>query len=235
LTSLPEPVPSPRRRARALNQFPTSFATAPSIAGTRFYREPSPDDEAALKAYSDRLLSLLNRPLSLVEGKRNELTPRRLPLSPEAAAEWKLFHDNVEGQSGRNGELHPIRDFAAKAPEHAARIAGVLTLVEKFDAAEIPKGAMGYAIDLVDWYIQEALRLYGSARTDDKLLRADSLLQWLKGRGKSEIDLREMQQFGPGALRTKDALQEAIGLLVGHGWLIVITQGAYRRATVLRP
>jgi Protein of unknown function (DUF3987) len=100
------------------------------------YREPDPRDEVAIKAYGARILSILEAEPALADGKQNEFEPPALPLSPDAATGWKAFHDHVETQCGHSGELVQIRDFAAKAAEHAARIAGVVTIVENLQARE---------------------------------------------------------------------------------------------------
>ena len=64
----------------------------------------------------------------------------------EAATIWRDFHDHVETQCGADGPLALVQDFAAKAAEHAARIAGVLTIVEDLQAREIRAGAMRNAL-----------------------------------------------------------------------------------------
>lgn len=77
-----------------------------------------------------------------------------------------LFHDHVESQCGPSGDLWPIKDVAAKAAEQAARIAGVLAIVESHPANEISKDAMASAVKLADWYLGEAIRLHGAGRVD---------------------------------------------------------------------
>lgn len=196
------------------------LAAAPdSIAGARLYRDARSTDDVAIKAYGARILSLLEAPVPLVEDTRNELDPRALPMSVQAEQAWKAFFNHIESQSGRRGDLGPIGDFAAKVAEHAARIAGVLTIVDSINAADINLDAMKNALTLADWYVAEAGRLQQGARTDARLLRASALLEWLQGRTSDEIAFREIVQFGPGALRTKAAAEESVAILVAHGWL----------------
>jgi hypothetical protein len=52
-----------------------------SIAGSRLYREADPQDEAAIRSYGARLLSILEAPAKMSEGKRNELEPRALEMA----------------------------------------------------------------------------------------------------------------------------------------------------------
>jgi Protein of unknown function (DUF3987) len=113
-----------------------------SLIGIRPYKEVIMSDDAAIKAYGARLLSILEAEPALAEGKRNELDPRALPLSAAATTAWIAFHDHIEKQLGPGAPLAPIKGFAAKAAEHAARIAGVITIVEDLYAKEIGPLAM---------------------------------------------------------------------------------------------
>jgi uncharacterized protein DUF3987 len=99
-------------------------ASPNSLAGSRPYRAAAPEEDAAVRAYGARVLAILEACAPMAEGKRNELAPRALPLSAEATQAWIAFHNHVEGQVGPDGALRPVSDLAAKAAEHAARIAG---------------------------------------------------------------------------------------------------------------
>ncbi len=197
-------------------------AAPDSIAGTRHYREPSAQDDAAIKAYGHRILSLLEAQWPLSEGSRNELEPRALTMSGEATGLWRAFYDQFEAQCGAHGELRGIRDFAAKAAEHAARIAGVLTIVDDVHARDICAGAMKSALTLTDWYVADAVRLQQAARTDPKLLRAAGLLEWLRSRDTAETEFRDILRLGPAATRTKDAADAAVATLKVHGLVVEI-------------
>jgi hypothetical protein len=185
-------------------------ASVASKAGARLYREPDAKDDAAIRAYGARLLSILETSPPVEPGTRNVLAPRELPFSADAKAAWIMFHDHVESQCSEGGELADIRDFAAKSAEHAARIAGVLTLVEDLKANEIGLEAMACAIPLADWYVSEARRLQQAGRADLRLLRAKALLDWLQSRPGCQATVREIMQFGPNATRDKAAAEEAL-------------------------
>jgi len=199
-------------------------AAPASIAGTRFYRAPRHEDEQTIRRYGARLLSILEKPPATLGDKPNELAPRVITISDDAAAMWTEFFDHVERQSGPAGDLAPIRDFAAKAAEHAARLAAVVAMVEEPTATEVDTNAISCGIGLADWYLTEALRLARSSRTDGRLLRAKALLDWLHERSEAEIGFREIVQFGPNSVRTKVAAEEALSILVSHGWLREISQ-----------
>ncbi len=195
-------------------------AAPPSVAGSRLYRETRAEDDAAIRAYGARLLRILELPLPLAEGCLNELEPRVLHLSAEAKNAFEAFYNHVERQSGAEKELSLIPDFAAKAAEQAARIAGVLTVVEDQQASEIRTDTMARAIALTDWYVDEALRLRGVARVDPALRAADGLLQWMRRQGKPKFSFRDdIMQCGPRATRTKKAAEAALRILEDHGYI----------------
>jgi hypothetical protein len=103
---------------------------APSqAAGTRFWREPSRDGDVALKRFWATILTILEARLTMAEGKENELAPRTLALSVEAQQLWIKFANHVEWHLRPEGDLRNIPGLANKLPEHAARIAGVISLV----------------------------------------------------------------------------------------------------------
>lgn len=195
------------------------LAQPDSMAGTRLYREPQPDDAVAINAYGARLLSILEVQPTLASGKRNELDPLPLPLSQDAATLWKVFHDHVESQCGKGSELKPVMDFAAKAAEHAARIAGVITIVGNLHAREIDAEAMRGAVTLADWYLNEACRLQQAGITDAGLRRAAALLEWLQSQSGGEVSFREILRLGPNPTRTKATAEAALAILASHGWI----------------
>lgn len=194
-------------------------AAPESIAGTRFYRDTAPEDDAAIRSYGARILSILEAPWPLIEGRRNELEPRVLSIAADAASSWRAFYDHIEGQCGPGNDLRPVQDFAAKIAEHAARIAGVLTIVDDFRATEINVEAMHSALTLADWYVNEAVRLQRAARTDPRLIRAQQLLDWMRERGEDVFSVRDIGKLAPPAFRVKAAADEALSILASHGWI----------------
>lgn len=196
--------------------------TAPEAAsGTRIRKDPSPDSDEALKRYGARLLEILERPLPFAPGARNELAPRRLPLSLEARRLWIAFYNHVEERLVAGGELNPVRGLANKLPEHAARIAAVLSLVDKIDAGEVGPAEMEAGIALAQHYVVEAMRLFGASGVNDDLREAHQLLEWLRtGWGETRVSLPDIYQRGPNSIRDKRRAHRAVTILVDHGWLV---------------
>ena len=74
--------------------------------------------EALWPAFADRAQGLL---------------PRELEIGEPAEAHWRDFYNWIEERFGACGDLRPVRDFAAKAAEHAARIPGVLAITVRHE------------------------------------------------------------------------------------------------------
>ncbi|WP_051948767.1 YfjI family protein [Methylosinus sp. PW1] len=199
-------------------------AAPDSLAGSRLYRDPAPEDEREISSWTDRVLAILEAPAPMADGATNELAPRALPMSPDAADAWRKFFDHVEKQSGKDGDLAPVRDFASKAAEHAARVAGVFAIFADIRAAEISRADVQNAVRLIDWYLAEAVRLAASSRTDPRLVKADALASWMKAQGRAAYSIRDIMRTGPNQLRPKFEAENAVAILIAHNWLVEISR-----------
>jgi hypothetical protein len=198
-----------------------------STAGTRLWRDPVPESDQALRQYGACLLAIMERPLALAEGKPNELVPRVLSLSHEARQVWTNFADHIERQIGPGGEMEPIKGLANKLPEHAARLAGVLALVEDIEAHLISTDHLAAGIALADYYAAEALRLFAAGRTDPDLLLAQRTLDWLRDRWTEDlISLPDFYRLGPNRIRDGRTAKRIAKILQEHGWLDPVDGGA---------
>lgn len=194
-------------------------AAPASTAGTRFQRALDPSSRMALNRYHARILSILERAPPLACNSRNELEPRVLTFSPKAAGIWRDFADHVEKLLAPGQPFEPIRGFANKLPEHAARVAAVLTLVDNIQAAHVDSEAFERAIMLAQYYAHEALRLFEAGYARPELQRAEALRNWLLKWGEPLISLRAIVRLGPNSIRDTATATAAIKTLVEHGWL----------------
>ena len=202
-------------------------AAPDSVIGTRQWREPKPESDILLKRYYARLMEALEHPVPLADGKLNELTPRGLNLSPNARKQWIGFANHIEHQLGPSGDLAAIKGLASKLPEHAARLAGVLTLVDDIQAAEISDNHMGAGIILAQYYAGEALRLFHAGAADPDLLLAQRTLDWLRSSWREElVSLRALYQKGPNAIRDAKTAKKVVAILEEHRCLERVDSGA---------
>lgn len=196
-------------------------AAPDSTAGTRFWREPDPSAAADLAAYHVRLAALLRRPLPLAEGARNALDPPALTFDPRARRAWCGFMDEVEGELADGGEYAVIRAFAAKLPEHAARIAAVIQLVDDPAAGAIGKTDIERGITLAQFYAMEAVRLHEAGADDPDLVLAERVLTWLHTTWPEPlVSLPDIYRHAPTrAIRSQSAARRIVGILERHGWV----------------
>jgi hypothetical protein len=224
-----------------------------SAIGERMWREASDASDAAIRAYGARLLNILECPLPVGEGKGSELAPRELELSDDARKRWITFHNHVEGNlKEEGGDLWPIRGFANKMPEHAARLAAVVTLVADINAPEIDDDNMRRGIEVAEHYASEALRLFEASKANADLVLAQRLLDWMNppllpslqtkagGTGaaapriaelhrqwpEEAISLPDIYQRSLNAIRDQATARKLVNILVEHGWLEPIPGGA---------
>jgi hypothetical protein len=192
-----------------------------SLIGTRLHKEPPPQAKQNVADFTTRVLAILEAPYPLVEDTRNELAPRPLPFSAEATKLYWEFADETEKAMAADGEYESIRPFAAKLPEHAARIAATIAGYQDIHVSELGRDDFVRGILIASYYAGEAKRIMESSLADPDLMMAQKLLTWLstEWKDKPTIQAREIYQFGPNAIRNRKAALAAAETLVVHGWL----------------
>lgn len=173
-----------------------------------------------LDEFDMRVSDLLRLEMPLHSGTRSELNPRRIELSSKAREALEAFYNRVESASGPGGAFEYLSGFAAKAPEMAARIAGIQSLYADEGAREVSQEAIGNGISMMDWYLSEMVRITDTGRPDQDLCDAETVRRWLQANWPEEfIDKRTLMKKGPGHLRDGHTLTSCIQRLEGHGWL----------------
>jgi hypothetical protein len=198
-----------------------------STAGTRFQRGVKPATESALRRYGAMLLAILEKPPVLKVEVRKELDPPLLEFDSAAKSGWLAYADRVEGLLAPGCALEPIKGFANKLPEHAARIAGVLTMVDDVNARAITRETLAKAIGVADFYTSEALRLFEAGLCSPELRQAEKLRLWLEDSWREPlIGLSAIYRLGPNSIRDTKAAKATVGILEDHGWLVRETNPA---------
>jgi hypothetical protein len=191
------------------------MAEPESHIGHRLYAKRNIQEDPAYQAYVDRLDGLLAVELPI--GAGGGLRPRALLLSDAAYPLWVAAHDAIERASAPDGALDRMQAYAAKLAEHILRIAGVITLIEDPDAAEVAGPTMEGAIRLAHFYLHEAGRLM-IRPGDPGLSQAKALLDWLR-RQPSPIALRDVYRNGPRFVRSAKEARKLIDELREHHWV----------------
>lgn len=196
------------------------IAQPDTLAGQRLYRDVNPHENPAVMAYSAAIKALLETAPALWEdGDGYELKPKDLYLDDDAKALWVAFFNEIERQQGNGRELDGARPFASKAAEHAARIAGIITLVQDPHATQIEGLAMDAAIELTGFYLTEHLRLTGAGRQERIDGRLRTLLAWLQSAG-TLVSKKDVLQKSPRPLgRNAAGLNPLLHDLVRRGYI----------------
>jgi putative DNA primase/helicase len=183
-----------------------------STQGTRFYSE-APECWPSLEVFHKRLKCLLNTPLAF-DGSRR-LQPVMLRMSSAAKEGWIAYHDKIEGELWRGGELIDVRDVASKSADNAARLAAQFQLFE-YGQSEIGLEILDGATRLAEWHLNESRRYFGEMAQAPELSDAARLDRWiieyLKTIKQSTVPRRHVQQCGP--VRDRDRLSAALSELV---------------------
>lgn len=118
-----------------------------------------------------------------ISAPQNELIPRKITLTDAAKNQWILYHNAIDRDLGAGMRLVPIRRFANKAAEHVLRLSGIQAMVQCADVEQIGVEDMERGIMLVEYYLNEAMRIQGCLSILRDLLLAQKVLNWCKESG----------------------------------------------------
>ena len=120
-----------------------AFVLPRPMVGSRTY-DNIPMDRRAVAAYCALIRSLL------AIGPMPDDEPRPLLIAGESWEVWRDYAQRVESSMAEGGELQDLRDWGAKAPGLAARIAGILHLAAGGAAGPISPATVAAAVVCVD-------------------------------------------------------------------------------------
>ncbi len=194
-----------------------------STRGTRHYNGVNLATDSAMLTYHERIHSLLRMPMPTAADDPKTLTLPAISPTADAKSLWIEFYNLIEQQLSNESDLGCISGFGNKTPEHALRLAGGLSVFDDPETRVINLAHMEAGIELAQFYVTEALRLFHSGICDSKLELAERLLKWAQQY--EHIHLRQIYQFGPNSIRDAVTAKEITGILQNHGWLIPILDG----------
>jgi len=202
------------------------FCHPATTQGTRFYREPPP--MPGLDDFHQRVTLLLRS----VAAKDNlgRLITDHISFDENAQSVWVNFYNEVEEYLGGDNIYSGIRDVASKAAENAARIACCLHVFTLPNHKFIDRKTMADACALMRWYLNEAVRFGRQAEATEEMRNAELLEAWLVQKYKEagwekqawQMKVNTIRQSGPGPVRDKRRLEDALELLRDHGRIRVL-------------
>jgi hypothetical protein len=197
-----------------------------SLAGTRFYNHKDPSTHPDLVRYNAVMQALLERPKRMDEN--GDLLLDAIVPTEEAKGFWVDAYNTIEQSLAEPGELREIKATACKAAEQMARMAALITLISDPNATSIPLAAMKHAGELIEYYLQEALRLNQVAETDSSAIRAKVLLDWLQSTGWKCVTMTQLSRQAPRGTKARGnvkAMRHLVSILVAHDCLYPLPTG----------
>lgn len=181
-----------------------------STQGSRPFTE-APSTWPNLAKFNRRISEILERQANLDED--GALTLTMLSMTLEAKTAWIEYHNAIEIELSSGGELYDVRDVASKSADNAVRLAA---LFQHFDGPgkAICEDSFDRASQIAAWHLSESRRFFGELALPEELGLVVRLDEWLiefccKNKT-NRVPISQLQQFGPGRLRSKAAIRTAM-------------------------
>jgi len=169
------------------------------------------------------ILNALKRLDGLAEFADGRLVRRSIELTKDALAKFEQFrqfvHAEKEAVEGRD------REWLAKAPAHALRLAGTLCLLDwAMLGGEQPTGVavgpMAAAIRLVrDYFWPHARASLRQIGLTERHVNARRVLRWIRARRKNEISLENVRRDALGQKLDAEQTAALLEMLGRFGWV----------------
>jgi putative DNA primase/helicase len=147
-----------------------------------------------------------------------EESERMLTLDDEAREAWIVFAQYIEDNQGEGGRLESMRDWCAKLPGGALRLAGLLHLAEHGmrNGAEVSVDTMRRAVALCERMIPHAVAVFDMVGADPGMEDAKVLWRWIERQGKAEFNRSDIHRAFHNRFAKMDRLIAALDLLKGR-------------------
>jgi len=196
-----------------------AYAVPQDTVGSRANRDVPEMPEHLVGAWSKTLEGVARIPLVGPDQPK-----RTIPLGPDALEAHLDYRDTLEPRlHPDSGDLAFMADWASKHAGRILRIAGLLHLAAGHDPAHpVDFHTMASAIDIGDWMLEHAVRVYGGWRASGgrDLTGPLAVLKWIRRTGVVEFTHREPQQALKGQhWVSAEAIKDSLVALVEMGWL----------------
>jgi hypothetical protein len=179
-------------------------------------RDMTPDlvPDTVLRDYTETMVKLVTDMAGWDDPAAIQLTPAALKLHTEWRAELE-----PRLKSG-TGDLEALRDWAAKLPGAAARIAGLLHLAEHPKTGpktSVSEETMARAIDQARYWTEHAMAAFGAMRAHPAIEEARAVLDWIGD--KKSFKERDVYRAMHRRFPTSASALPALAVLDDHGYI----------------
>lgn len=180
---------------------------------------PAEVDLQPLDAFHERVQDLLKQSIDK-DGKPID-QKRVIEFSPEATTRFHELRGQIERELRPEGLLESVRDYAAKASRHVAKLAAIFELFEN-DSYVISLDMLERAINLIDWHVGEYRQFFVlPPEMPQEMQDADMLYPWLcqftQRRCNRYLMKNDVRKHAPNCLRSKQRLEQALLVLAQRG------------------
>ena len=196
-----------------------AFVIPASLMGHRQASPPSIPDEV-LAEYSRGMRTLLD--LEWLTDEKGEPTPYILEFTPEAKQEWEEFYLATEVSLGQGGSLETLQDWGGKLPGLAARLAGLVHVMEHGQTApgmQVAQASMHSASELASALLSHAMAAVGAMGADPVDEVAKLALAWIVRERLQQFEVRDCCRILAGRGLKAPQVKDGLGVLEERGFI----------------
>jgi len=220
--------PNAKRKFRSSGLFARFFWCYPaSNIGKRDMARRGAIPAELANRYRAAVLGLLD-----IEPTSNDLGEEAehvLTLSEAARNGWITFAQRIEDGQADGGKLESLRDWCAKLPGGALRVAGLMHVAEHGlkQGTEINADTMRRAVRLCSLLIPHAVAVFDMVGADPGIEDAKVLWRWIERQESNEFRRNDIHRAYHSRFAKVDRLIAALELLKGRA----LIAGPYKEAT----
>lgn len=198
-----------------------------STQGERFIR-PHYHDSYSLDIFHQRIVDLLGE----CQANEGSKIKKHSIFEPAAQHEWDSIYNHIESLIRPDKEYGSMHDFASKLPNNVARLSALFAYFID-GSTTIKKEYVESAWILCEWYMQQAMNLFGYEEGYYEALLLSWLHRKMDSTGKRSLRFNNIRRFGPNVLRKGTLLETVISNLEKEK-VIDIDYGPYGARMVFR-
>ncbi|GAB6175581.1 YfjI family protein [Desulfobaculum senezii] len=199
---------------------------APDTGSLLRYKSQSPRNGFKTQQYNERMLAIIHQSPIFKTGPKGFYDLRTLSLPAPDKGLYGAYHNSLVDHQENTEDYSRILPFIKRAAEIALRIAGVLTVIDEPSATEINPEAFSRATCIMDWYIEERLRIVSQVVPTREILNAEKIFQWLTDNDITSFTLEDIYK---GPIREGVvACRAAVKILLNHGYIAKLPEGLDR-------
>jgi hypothetical protein len=186
-----------------------------STQGGRFIESSFDEDDDGYREYLSKAEEILVKVKGFIDNPN--LEKEVLVFSLEAKRYWVELYNEIERNLGVGGRFQYAKGHGSKLSENIARIAALLSYIERGEGQAISLGILKDAERIAFFFSDVYLNCFEVL--PDCILNAQALsdyLQTVRDDGDRYVKKNKIRQSGPTRLRSKQALDEALNYLLSY-------------------